>query len=151
MGAESASAQEFCVACTGPDATYRCQIANAGPEQTQSYTAACTGALQREGKHRACAVRGGTVLECVGPVKRVDILGKPAKQTPAGDAAPKEPYVLAEPPKPAPDPAQPPKTVEEAVRRAAKSTSDGMAKTGEAISSGARKTWTCLTSLFTGC
>ena len=51
----------------------------------------------------------------------------------------------------APVPDEPPKTVEEALRRATKSTTDGVAKAGNATGEAAKKTWNCVTSLFKSC
>jgi hypothetical protein len=73
-----------------------------------------------------------------------------------------------EPPKPrpaqstAPDPNQPPRTVEEMAKRASKKTAEQIEKTGENVkdqvdtlgqkmSDSTKKTWTCIASLFTRC
>lgn len=149
---ETAFAQEYCVTCVSPPATYRCKIENNGPAQTQPLKLSCITALAKDGKHASCSVGGGTVLDCDGPVKRVDVLGKPALAAPNTDSTvAKEPYVLPDPKKPEPNLSEPPKTVEEAVRRATKSTSDTASKTGQSISDGAKKTWNCITSFFKSC
>jgi hypothetical protein len=145
----SVDAQEYCVACVEPAAVYRCQIANNGPAQTHPLKLACISALAKDGKHASCSVKAVTVLDCDGPVKKVDVLGKP----PAAGAAPSatEPYVIAAPKPPEPDPNAPPRTVEEALRRAAKSTGDSASQTSDTLSKGAKKTWDCVTSFFKSC
>lgn len=149
VGGDPSVAQEYCVACKSPDAVYRCQIVNMGPAQAQPIKLLCVSTLAKEGKHASCAVKGGTVYDCVGPLKRVDVLGKPA-ELPPGTPQPTEPYVVAEP-KPVVDETEPPKTVEEALRRAKKSTDESAANAGKSITTGAQRTWNCLASFFKGC
>lgn len=142
-GAMPASAQEICIACQGPQALYRCVIENSGPSPGVSYKVACISALAREGGHEACAVKAVTVLECDAPIKRVNVAGEAPVVTGTGSA-----QALAV--KPA-SPDEPPKTVEEALRRASKSTADGVSKAGNATGEAAKKTWNCVTSLFKSC
>src|SRR5215475_15503729 len=70
VGLGTATAQEYCVSCTQPNAIYRCVIEDARPGG-QSLTGLCLTALTREGGHAACRVKGGTVFDCNGPIKRV--------------------------------------------------------------------------------
>ncbi len=142
------SGQEYCVVCSEPAAVYRCQIENVGPLQTQPLKLACISALARDGGHARCAVRGGTVLDCDGPLKRVDVLGKPPAP---GTNVPSEPYVVATKPKAEPDAAAAPQTVEDALRRAAKTTGESASQTGAALGKGVSKTWNCLTTFFKSC
>ena len=140
-----AAAQEYCVACTGPTAVYRCQIVHAGPGQgqRQPLKLACVTALAKAGGHESCAVRDGTVMDCAGPVRQVDVQGKPPAGGPPdqavhasapavapgpGEAKPTEPFVVPEPKKA--EETGPPQTVAEAVRRATKSTGETISNTG---------------------
>ena len=52
----TAEAQEYCVACTGPDALYRCVIDGARPGVASSFQVLCISALAKEGPHASCAV-----------------------------------------------------------------------------------------------
>lgn len=154
------TAQEFCVACEGPTAIYRCVLEGIGPAQTQPLKIVCVSTMAREFGHATCSVRGGTVLDCNGPIKRVNAQGK----APLGpDGNPQQTTVLPDAPKVAPQPEnEPPKTVEEMARRMNKSTGetakktgnavgDAFKKTGDAIGGAMQKTWTCMTSLFKAC
>ena len=66
-----AEAQEYCVACSEPNAVYRCVIEGAQPRGGQSLQMLCVTAMAKEGGHATCSVKGGTVFDCNGPVKRV--------------------------------------------------------------------------------
>ena len=168
--ATSVSAQEFCVACEGPAAVYRCVLEGIGPAQAQPLKVVCITTLAREFKHASCSVRGGTVFDCNGAIKRVNAQGfAPVRP----DGTPLPPAVIAEPQKAPLTDSEPPKTVEELAKRVGKSTSesakqtgiavdaavkktgsavgDAFKKTGDAIGGAATKTWTCLTTLFKSC
>ena len=152
-------AQEFCVSCEGPAALYRCVLEGIGPEQAQPLKVVCVTTLARTYNHATCSVRGGTVLDCNGAIKRINAQGK----VPAGaDGLTPDPVVIAEPPKPVTPDSEPPKTVEELAKRMNKSASEGVQKTGsavgnafkktgDAIGGAVQKTWTCMTTLFKTC
>lgn len=70
----TAAAQEFCVVCTGPATMYRCAIDNYRPGAAPNLGAVCTDAMTRTGSHATCTIgKGITVLDCNGPLMRVDI------------------------------------------------------------------------------
>ena len=163
-------AQEFCVACEGPTAVYRCVIEGVGPAQTQPLKVVCITTLAREFKHASCSVRGGTVFDCNAPIKRINAQG----MAPLGPDGTLPPPVVMEPLNVAPTPDnEPPKTVEEWAKRMGKSTSESakqtgaavddavkktgsgvgnaFKKTGDAIGGAVSKTWTCVTTLFKSC
>ena len=154
-----AQAQEFCVSCEGPAALYRCVLEGIGPEQADPLKVVCVTTLARTYNHATCSVRGGTVLDCNGAIKRINAQGK----VPAGpDGRRPDPVVVAEPPKPVTPDNEPPQTVEELAKRMNKSTSEGVKKTGgavgdafkktgDAIGGAVQKTWTCMTTLFKTC
>ena len=160
IAAAPSHAQEFCVSCEGPSAVYRCVLEGIGPAQAQPLKVVCVTTLAREFNHASCSVRGGTVFDCNGAIKRVNAQG----MAPAGpDGTVPNPVVVAEPPKVPPTPDnEPPKTVEELAKRMGKSTSESakktgsavgeaFKKTGDAIGGAVTKTWTCVTTLFKSC
>lgn len=157
-----ADAQEYCVACTGPTAVYRCTIDGARPGGSQPLQTLCVTAMAKEGQHAACNVKGGTVFDCNGPVKRVSWAAyneQPSKAT--GPEKAKPPQASQRLP-PVDDPSQPPRTVEEMAKRANQKTAEQIKKAnedmkdnaesfGDKVGDGTKKTWRCITSLFTRC
>jgi hypothetical protein len=150
-----AAGQEYCVACTTPNAVYRCVIEGAQPQGGQPLQMLCVTAMAKAGNHAACSVTRGTVFDCDGPVRRVpwSSANAPPSQPPPAEQASAPP---------AGSPEGPPQTVVEMARRANQQTSEQMKKAGENISQGAKsvgdavgsatkKTWDCMTSLFTRC
>jgi hypothetical protein len=150
-----AEAQEYCVSCTEPPAVYRCIIEGARPGGKQPLQMLCVTTMAKMGHHATCSVKGGTVFDCDGQVKRIpwsahqeSALPKPEPETAKRPAAA--------------DPKQPPQTVEEMARRAnakaaeqikkANEDMKGQAKSfGKSIGDATRKTWRCVSSLFTRC
>jgi hypothetical protein len=156
LASRPASAQEFCVKCEGPTATYRCVIERSLPSGGMPLKALCITALAREGGHASCRVGGGTVFECVGPIKRVsdpDAVNAAASLAPVpGTAvAPPQPGVAAPAQPSKPENQGPPRTVEEMARRMGQSSGDGMDKAGTAIEDAAKKSWGCLATFFKEC
>jgi hypothetical protein len=103
--------------------------------------------MTKLGGHARCSVKGGTVFDCDGQVKRVPWSAQ-------GEAPPK----ASNPPdsvRASGEPAQPPKTVEEMARRAKETTGTEVKETtrtiGENIGDATKKTWRCVTSLFSRC
>lgn len=164
--ATEAGAQEYCVACTGPEAVYRCVVEQAVP-QGIPLKMLCLGTLSRDGGHATCAVRGGTVFDCNGPIRRIDAKAanqaatQPAPPPPAADkaAVPPVPGAAGVQPPPgqaaqkakSPADSEPPKTVEELAKRVTKSSGESLDKAGSAIANSTSKAWGCLTSLFKTC
>ena len=151
-------AQEFCISCSEPAAMYRCIIDGAQPGGKQPLQTLCATAMSKEGGHGRCAVKGGTVFDCKGPVRRVSWA---AYNDPKGAPAPPPPKQETAAPSPS-DPAEPPRTVEEMAKRANQKTAEDLAKTnesmkqqsrsfGEKMSETSKKTWRCLASFFTQC
>jgi hypothetical protein len=167
LGLAPAAAQEYCVACTEPNAIYRCVIEQAVPTGSP-LKMLCIGTLAREGGHATCAVRSGTVFDCDGPVRRVDArtasgsLGgakskPPITDEPAAQAAPAAPVNADLAPRqrssaPAAKPANAtPRTVEEVAREMSKSSGEALGKAGDAIAGSTRKAWGCVASFFKSC
>lgn len=147
-----AQGQEYCVACKEPPAVYRCVIEGAHPGGRQPLQALCVEAMTKQGRHAACGVKGGTVFECDGPVRRVPWAAHNAAAKPVGEP----------PPAPAKAPDEPPRTVEEMMKRANAKTAEQLKEAnekakpeaqalGRGFGEATRKTWQCLSSLFTRC
>lgn len=168
--AAQAEAQEYCVACSEPNAIYRCIIDGAQPGGGQSLQMLCITALAKQGGHATCGVKRGTVFDCDGAVKRIPwaALSAPQQPTPAAvppwsgqpaptprpetAAAPAAPPAADMPPPAAtPAPEAPPQTVLELAKRANEDTARQFKKAGDTVKEATRKTWDCVASLFTRC
>jgi hypothetical protein len=168
LAAGRAEAQEYCVACSEPNALYRCVIDGAQPRGGQSLQMLCVTAMAKAGGHATCSVKRGTVFECDGAVKRVPWAALNAPPPP--DAAQPQPWAVQVAPKPepaassvhvptpapapaapAPAPDAPPQTVLELAKRANEKTAAQMKKAGETVKDATKKTWDCMLSFFTRC
>jgi hypothetical protein len=175
-----AAAQEYCVACTGPNALYRCVLEEARPSGIP-LKSLCVKTLAREGRHIACSVRSGTVFDCDAPIKRIDAVAaaERLKASPAAisrdtgarppptiivtPGAPSEveaPAKAALTPSEKPEhasregrrpPSGEPETMEALAKNISRSSQNSLNKAGRAIESTTRKTWNCLTSFFKSC
>jgi hypothetical protein len=142
LTADRLDAQEYCVSCTEPPALYRCIIEGARPGGSQPLQMLCITAMAKEGQHGTCSVKGGTVFDCDGQVKRVPWA--------AYNAPPPGPQERPQPPatqSTAKDPNQPPQTIEEMAKRANQKSGEQAKALGDAT----KKTWRCISSLFTHC
>ena len=115
--------------------------------------------MAKEGGHGKCAVKGGTVFDCKGPVKRVPWAAYNEPPPVKGSIAP--PPKQADNPRSA-EPSQPPATVEEMAKRANESTAEQIKQAnedvkaklgsfGQKVGDTTKKTWNCIASLFTRC
>ncbi|NJO22681.1 MAG: hypothetical protein HC868_06715 [Sphingomonadales bacterium] len=134
------AAQEFCVACTGPAAVYRCVIGDARQAQGQPLQQFCTTTLTKNGGHAECGIRKGTVFDCDGPIKRIGT----ASSGPEKSNQPSKASVEPEKPKQR-------ENVADSVRDLSRGTGKQMEKTGEAAKGAATGVWNCVTSLFKSC
>ena len=158
--AAAAAAQEYCVVCSEPSALYCCVIDGAQPQGGQPLQMLCVTAMAKAGGHGTCTVKRGTAFDCDGPVKRVPWAASNAP-APMGQPQPRPPAAPAVTESNTP-PEGPPQTVVEMAKRANEQTADQMKKAGEnlkegaksmgdAVSGATKKTWDCMTSLFTHC
>lgn len=152
-----AVAQEYCVACSGPDAVYRCVIDGAQPRGGQPLQMLCVTTMAKQGGHATCTVKGGTVFECNGAVKRVPWApvgvvpqSQPVAPPGAQPAAKPEP-ASAVGPATAPAPEAPPRTVVDLAKQANDQAAEQMKKAGDNVKDATKKTWDCMFSLFTRC
>lgn len=146
-GEGNARAQDICIVCEEPRATYRC-VAQDGPTRPSDahLQLACITELAKSGGHASCSASRKQTGPCEGAVRQVS----------AGAA----PQVLSQPPGGTPDasrgeagkkPKGPPETVEELAKQTAKSTKEQIVKAGDSVGGAAKKSWRCLTSLFKDC
>src|SRR5262245_28196137 len=105
----------------------------------------CITAMAKEGQHATCGVKGGTVFDCNGQVKRVPWAAY-NDPSPVQDQA-KAPAA----PPPAKDANEPPATVEEMAKRANQKTAEQAKALGQSVGDATKKTWNCIASLFTRC
>ena len=129
--AAQAEAQEYCVACTGPNAVYRCVIDGAQPGGSQPLQMMCITTMAKEGGHATCGIKRGTVFDCDGPVKRIPwaALNAPAQPAPSQQSAVQPlPPSTAPAASPRPEPQEPPQTVLEMAKRANEKTAEQMKK-----------------------
>jgi hypothetical protein len=157
IAASAASAQEYCVICTGPDAKYRCSIGGepsiaAGASRGQLL---CITELARTGGHASCSVGRNSAEPCDGqprtvmfppstdpaaPVVEVQPDLPPAQAAPP-PAAPVAPLAPAEaPPQQTPPPQPPPATPPEEAQGS-----------GNPLGNAMKKSWDCVSSLFSDC
>jgi hypothetical protein len=154
LGWVGALAQEYCVACTQPNAVYRCVIEDARPGG-QSLTRLCLSALTKDGGHANCSVKGGTVFDCNGPIKRVPWTAQETGRV-AEPAAPEQANQAAAGAKSTPK--GEPKTVvdlakqaNENMQKANEEMKDQAQSAGQAIGKATKKSWECMWSLFFRC
>jgi hypothetical protein len=70
--AEMASAQEFCVTCTAPDATYRCVIGgDSAAAKSSRGQLLCITELAQSGHHASCSAGRSTEGACPGELRTV--------------------------------------------------------------------------------
>jgi hypothetical protein len=153
-GCGMALAQEYCISCTQPNAIYRCIIEDARPGG-QSLTRLCLTAMTRDGGHASCSVKGGTVFDCNGPVKRVPWaaqepgrVAEPAASEPQASEAAKGKAPPQGEPKTMVDLA---KRANENMQKANEDMKEQAQSAGQAIGKATKKTWECMFSLFFRC
>jgi hypothetical protein len=149
----AALAQEVCVVCSGPDASYRCTVEKAekigrfGNVGDKALQLVCAKELARQGGHDKCSARrDGGADACTGALTTLPL----ASLIEAAQAPPPAPVIAAVPVDPAKavDPkSEPPRTVLELAQR----TGETSKKQLKTVGTAAERTWTCLSSLFQQC
>ena len=142
VGVGDVSAQEYCVSCADPVATYRCIIDDARATSGTPLQMLCVSQMAEMAKHATCAIKRVTVLECDGQIVRI-AMPRTGDPVPAAIATPA-------PPPPRPE-SKPPDTLVGVVEEAGKASKEGLKSAGKAIGDSAKKTWKCMTSLFSRC
>jgi hypothetical protein len=173
-----AVAQPLCIRCTGPDATYVCRVENwQAPAADPRLRLYCITEIARAAGHQSCAaVRTetgpceGQELVLAGPggvepaaaeVPRLDAPDQQSTEPLAADdippvASPAPPgETAAAPAAPADGPGSADDTINggpsSAIGNAAKSAGEALSSAGKAAGEAAKKSWDCLTSLFSDC
>lgn len=83
----AASAEELCVTCEGPHATYRCQldadaaVAASGLADPRARVL-CITEIARQGRHETCAAERVTTATCDGPLRIVAVPAAPIEPAP---------------------------------------------------------------------
>jgi hypothetical protein len=166
-----ASAQEYCVVCTSPEANYRCIVESAPDTAVPAARGQllCITELARSGNHASCSVGRTSAGPCTGETRTVMFtraadealppIGEPPQETTqAGEPA----RAVGAPVPPEPPVDEPPQTVEELAKETVEASGKGLKKAGEAVTDTAKstgkavgsavsKTWKCVTSLFSDC
>ncbi len=159
IAATAVSANGYCVACSGPDATYRCTVKGMpeGMPADPVSQIACVKQLATAGGHERCSIEKFSQENCNGPEKvvagrsvsdgPVDApLATPSGIEPAEQAAAPDKPDTSNAAKPdrgkdhAEKPNQPPRTVEELTKNSVETTKENLGKAGEAVSDTAKKT-----------
>jgi hypothetical protein len=150
-----ASAQQHCVQCFGPSATYRCIVDGDG--SAASGKLECITALAAEGRHESCGVGIPIAQPCQGPVRRVTALSTGPLSGSQRPAAQPDPAQRSSDEEDRRSPGEP-ETVEAIARRMAPTAanpltkvSEQIGKFGTAVGGAARKSWDCLATLFRTC
>ncbi len=165
-----ASAQDYCVTCTGPEAKYHCIIGGDASVAARSSRGQmlCITQLAQSGGHASCSVSRTTTEPCEGQVKTVMFPAGEPGTLPVTEAIPPAAPTAAPPVAPpaltdgAPPPPPAPQQAPSAAGQMAKDSVDGLKKagdavtntvqnTGKAIGNAASKTWKCLSSFFGDC
>jgi hypothetical protein len=162
--ATGATAQEYCVTCTGPDASYRCLIGGDVPLAARASRGQflCITEIAKAGGHASCSAARAQATPCPGETRTVMFPPAAPGATPLADtppsAAPMAPMAPMAPTKeiaPAPMPppeqqqAQPPVPHDPPAPGEAPTNTAG--SPGDPVTNTVKKTWKCITSLFGDC
>lgn len=160
----SAMAQGVCVECKAPDQTYRCTIKDSDKVQNvrgagRAIEYVCMTELARLGSHQSCRVSTTYSGPCIGAAQELDLAKLSLPAAPAsGQAAADGKAPSSEAPEPQPANSGPPKTLEELARNTMtkskeqiSAADESMRKAGGAVEGTLKKTWNCVTSLFSRC
>lgn len=170
-----ALAEGYCIACQEPDATYRCVIegASGGAPGDPRNQIACVKDLAKAGGHKRCSVERFSTDFCRGELRTIanSAAGlsaqpasgaapatgpQPALSVPAGGsgAVPVDPDLMTAGPKQVESkPAEPtePVTISDLTADTAEAAKQSLDSAGAAIGNTAKKSWDCVTSIFSDC
>ena len=172
--ATAAHAQEACVECSSPAATYKCSVKDAqklgssrNVERALEYV--CITELAKAGRHESCRVTREFAGPCIGQARLLDLSKQSDQSAVVPEAGASDAQAGAQQPAQKPAGTQPPRTLEEMAREtvakskqqmsendqklkdAAKSAGNEIEKAGTAMGDAVKKTFGCLVTLFTKC
>lgn len=168
LAASTATAQELCVTCSDPPATYRCGFPQSAVQTTAGLQLLCIREAATRGGHKSCSIERTRATACDGPLVSVDVPDNGAIAPPPAVPAQNQPEAPPPPPK-LESTSQPPATVEEMAKATAeqskkdweaanakvKETTDNagqnIKKAGSAVGGAVKKSWDCVVSLFSSC
>ena len=164
LTATAARADDLCVVCTEPAATYRCEAGSSGISGAAAQVA-CIKDIAKRGGHQSCSVeRARANAPCSGSLVTLDQPGTPAGAgggPPAGavpSASGSAEATAAATPVPAKPKDGPPATMEalakvtvEQTKETTEAAGQNIKKAGSAVGSAFKKSWDCVVSLFSAC
>jgi hypothetical protein len=166
MASTAVAANGYCVACSGPSATYRCTIAGMpdGMPADPASQILCIKQLATSGGHERCSIERFSQENCNGPERIVaggsvttPLVTAPKIETPqpAGQPSAKSAAKTLEEGQPETGPVtgeeaakdgtpdagtqDPPRTVEELAKNSVSSAKENLDKAGDAVTGGAKK------------
>jgi hypothetical protein len=148
------AAGDVCVACDGPAASYRCQLAAPQGLERSGYSGrvaqyVCVTELAKHGGHASCSVRKDGFSTCLGELRIISLTGA----VPESPQSPQAAAVEAAKPSAAPAGAksEPPRTMVELAKRTSEASKQELQNTGRAVTGAMKKTWDCLATFFSQC
>ena len=135
--ATAGAAAEICVTCTEPDASYKCEVEGLSAQSaagTQGQIL-CIKILAGESGHKTCSVNRNTPAPCSGPLR---VVRAPDSAAVAPNAATNPQMPAAVRPVPLPEPTGQPSM-------------GPLEVAGKGIADAAKKSWSCVSSLFKDC
>lgn len=174
VAAQQSAAEELCVVCNDPPATYRCDQGN-GPATGPGLQLSCIKQLAQRGGHQSCTIdRTRAGAPCNGLLVTLDPAAADTAPAPVAIAPSSGSNATpAQTALPAPIPAQPkdapPATVEALAKQTAEQSQkeweetnakvkettqaagQNLKKAGGAVGEAVKKSWDCVVSLFSAC
>jgi hypothetical protein len=170
-GPASASPTAVCVQCRGPDVTYRCEVKDShrverirGSPRALEFV--CITELAKAGKHQSCRAGSNFSGPCIGEPRLIDlsksgdavVIGSNPAGPPAAVGGVQAPDVATTSERTSVKPDGPPQTLEELARVTVSKSKKQIAEADEkmqeasgAVGKALKKSWACLSSLFTDC
>jgi hypothetical protein len=168
--AHSASAlAAVCVQCSGPEATYRCAVkdsqhVNRIRGSSRALEFVCITELAKAGGHQSCRAGNSFAGPCIGEERLIDLAASGDGAVAGGGRAGGAPAETGAPPQNSPRATggksdhKPPQTLEELARITVSKSKKQIAEAdekvqeaGSAVGKALKKSWACLSSLFTEC
>ncbi|MEM7620672.1 MAG: hypothetical protein AAF228_09455 [Pseudomonadota bacterium] len=146
----SQSQKNYCVTCKGPEQTYRCQISSnlvgINPSAEKLY---CAVTISKDKNHETCATHNTDQAQCAGiPVTYSYNSNVPSSLLKYAKPQNSKPPLYKDELQKQDDT---PKTLVDLTDQTLEDTRSGLNEAGKAVTDAAKKTYDCVTTLFTGC